>query len=225
MMKRNLKRGLSIGFLAISIFTFMTCVLTHTAGASPSKTLVVYNDTGATLTVVRTSRSVNKIVREVKIPPNTKKSCFNFLNYGYNDVYFTAYCVSPLPKQLYLQLIAQQGGQKNKRVRVAPKDFGLSSMFDAPGCGGGKTKTKTQGERCRSWDITPKAAIYLENKDELKPVTLERCKSACNKRDWCRSFDYSESDSWCLLSDKTAADVGGLKRDYPGHPWDYYECK
>ena len=54
-------------------------------------------------------------------------------------------------------------------------------------------------------------------------MAVEDCKLQCNKKDWCKSFDYYKNVNKCDLSDKNAADVGGLKSTYPGNPYDYYE--
>ncbi|KAF0813890.1 hypothetical protein IGB42_01569 [Andreprevotia sp. IGB-42] len=75
---------------------------------------------------------------------------------------------------------------------------------------------------------TPNAAISGYNNEHLINVTPEACATACkdaSRAGWCVSFDYNRSASWCDLSDKRAADVGGLKTDYAGNPYDHYSLK
>ncbi|MCY1021614.1 PAN domain-containing protein [Pyxidicoccus sp. MSG2] len=69
---------------------------------------------------------------------------------------------------------------------------------------------------------TPNAAIYGYNNEHLTGVTPSQCASACLGRTWCKSFDYYKYERQCDLSDKSAADVGGLKTDYAGHPYDHH---
>ncbi|MEC5398097.1 PAN domain-containing protein [Uliginosibacterium sp. H1] len=75
---------------------------------------------------------------------------------------------------------------------------------------------------------TPNAAIAGYNTERLSAVTPEACAAACtagSRAAWCVSFDYNRSAQWCDLSDKRAADVGGLKTDYAGNPYDHYSLK
>ncbi|MGO1070992.1 alkaline phosphatase family protein [Lysobacter sp. CA199] len=73
--------------------------------------------------------------------------------------------------------------------------------------------------------FTPNAAISGYNREHLGNVTPEQCASACldsSRANWCVSFDYYKTQSQCDLSDKRAADIGGLKTDYAGNPYDHY---
>ncbi|TSD60010.1 hypothetical protein FFI97_006825 [Variovorax sp. KBS0712] len=75
---------------------------------------------------------------------------------------------------------------------------------------------------------TPNAAISGNNVENLTQSTPEMCASAClgaPRGAWCVSFDYNKAGQSCDLSDKRAADVGGLKTDYPGNPYDHYSLK
>jgi V8-like Glu-specific endopeptidase len=75
------------------------------------------------------------------------------------------------------------------------------------------------------FDYTPNAAIPGYNNIHLKNVTPEKCADACLNSvnsNWCVSFDYYKRSQECDLSDKRANDVGGLKTDYPGNPYDHY---
>lgn len=69
------------------------------------------------------------------------------------------------------------------------------------------------------------AAIPGWNDESLTSVTPAQCAAACGsdeRKGWCRSFDYYKLSSKCDLSGKRASDVGGLKTDYPGNPYDHY---
>jgi hypothetical protein len=79
-----------------------------------------------------------------------------------------------------------------------------------------------------AFDLTPNAAIPGYNVQQLANVTPEMCAAACQdstRRGWCKSFDYHKAVQRCDLSDKRAGDVGGLKTDYAGNPYDHYSLK
>jgi hypothetical protein len=57
----------------------------------------------------------------------------------------------------------------------------------------------------------------------LNSVSPADCKQECYSRDsWCVSFDYYKFTQKCDLSDRRARDVGGLRTNYPGNPFDHY---
>lgn len=67
------------------------------------------------------------------------------------------------------------------------------------------------------------AAIDGHNVQHLEGVSPEDCASACSSPSrigWCKSFDYYTGSRKCDLSDKNAADVGGLRGNYWGY--DHY---
>lgn len=70
---------------------------------------------------------------------------------------------------------------------------------------------------------TPNAAISGHNTKHLSNATVQDCMQACDSYYWCKSFDYYKSDQACDLSDKKATEVGGLKTNYSGNPYDHYE--
>lgn len=76
-----------------------------------------------------------------------------------------------------------------------------------------------------SFTRTLNAAISGYNREHLNGVSPEACATACladARKSWCVSFDYYKASQQCDLSDKRAADVGGLKTDYAGNPYDHY---
>src|SRR3989344_8989958 len=76
--------------------------------------------------------------------------------------------------------------------------------------------------------LTPNAAISGYNRENLTIVTPAQCAEACQgseRSGWCVSFDFNKTTSACDLSHKRAGDVGGLKTDYSGNPYDHYSLK
>ncbi len=75
------------------------------------------------------------------------------------------------------------------------------------------------------YKLTPNAAISGYNDRKLINVNPEDCVIACDtERNFaCKSFDYYKKERACDLSSKRADEVGGLKTDYPGNPYDHYE--
>lgn len=75
---------------------------------------------------------------------------------------------------------------------------------------------------------TNNAAISGHNSETLTDVTPEQCAQACkvdSRKSWCVSFDYAKNSQSCDLSDKRSNDIGGLKTNYPGNPYDHYSLK
>lgn len=82
-----------------------------------------------------------------------------------------------------------------------------------------------QSSALASFTQTVNAAISGYNREKLTGVSPEACAAACletSRAGWCRSFDFYKGQQQCDLSDKRASDVGGLKTDYAGHPYDHY---
>ena len=73
------------------------------------------------------------------------------------------------------------------------------------------------------FEVHQNATISGHNKVHLTNVDVDDCQRQCNKEDWCKSFDYHKNDNKCDLSNKNATEIGGLKTNYEGHPYDYYE--
>merc|ERR1712173_474823 len=73
------------------------------------------------------------------------------------------------------------------------------------------------------FSIVRNAAIQGHNTKHLTNASVGVCKTECLRYSWCKSFDYYKGQNTCDLSDVNAADVGGLKTDYSGNPFDYYE--
>jgi len=76
--------------------------------------------------------------------------------------------------------------------------------------------------QCSQFFYTRNAAIRGHNREQLTDVTVEDCRAQCCVRDWCKSFDYFKNEQKCDLSDHTEHEVGGLKTDYSGNPYDHY---
>lgn len=73
--------------------------------------------------------------------------------------------------------------------------------------------------------LSRNAAISGHNREHLAGVAPAQCAAACmdaSRAAWCKSFDYYKAQNQCDLSDVRAVDVGGLKTDYAGNPYDHY---
>ncbi len=78
------------------------------------------------------------------------------------------------------------------------------------------------------FERTANAAILGHNIELLTGVSPAACAEACtdvSRRDWCVSFDYIKESNACDLSSKRAEDVGGLKTNYAGNPYDHYSLE
>ena len=132
-MKERWKHALTVKGLMVAVLALAACALAHSAHAA-SRTLVVNNNTGATITVITQRGGTiqgGSYYREVEIPPNTRKSLYHFLSFGENEVVFDARLVRPVTRKLVKKFIAHKGGTKVREVEVFPSDFGKSVMFDA----------------------------------------------------------------------------------------------
>ena len=84
-----------------------------------------------------------------------------------------------------------------------------------------KTNRNISKSPGRRYGKISNAAIKGYNDEQLSKVSVQDCKSACDKRPWCKSFDYYKYKAKCDLSSKSYHEVG-LKRNYPGNPYDHY---
>lgn len=75
-----------------------------------------------------------------------------------------------------------------------------------------------------AWTRTPNAAIPGHNTETLTGQTIDSCKTACIGYSWCKSFDWNKNSNQCDLSNSDASDVGGLRTNYAGNPYDHYHC-
>merc|ERR550534_3195467 len=105
-------------------------------------------------------------------------------------------------------------------------NFFLQSLRSTSGvCYSGQCQrgsTDSSSSSCGNWQHTANAAIYGHNNVHLNDVTIEQCKDSCCANPQCKSFDYYKQSSQCDLSYSSASDVGGLKTNYAGNPYDHY---
>lgn len=52
--------------------------------------------------------------------------------------------------------------------------------------------------------MVPDTAITGHNNEQMTGVTVEQCEAACCARDWCKSFDFTDTDNHCNLADVDA---------------------
>ena len=116
-----------------------------------------------------------------------------------------------------------------KELLFAPmSDQARQDRSNEPARTGLSTGTHNMAYLFRSFPVplaytkTSNAAISGHNLLHLKEKTATECALECSVTTWCKTFDYYKNHNWCDLSDKTAGDVGGLKMDYAGNPYDHY---
>jgi len=66
------------------------------------------------------------------------------------------------------------------------------------------------------------AGIPGHNQESYPGMTLEICKSICLQRNWCKSIDFDKTNGACYVQPVAQEDVGSLRTDYPGNPYDHY---
>ena len=66
------------------------------------------------------------------------------------------------------------------------------------------------------------AGIPGHNQESYPGLTIDICKAICLQRDWCKSIDFDRAKGACYVQPVAEEDVGSLRRDYPGHPYDHY---
>jgi uncharacterized protein len=66
------------------------------------------------------------------------------------------------------------------------------------------------------------AGIPGHNQESYPSLSIDICKSICVQRDWCKSIDFDRAKGACYVQPVAEEDVGSLRTDYPGHPYDHY---
>ncbi len=89
--------------------------------------------------------------------------------------------------------------------------------MDAPGFVQKSAPVDTDG-----FGLVANAGIPGHNKETYPALTIEICKSICVQRPWCKSIDFDRTNGACYVQPVAEEDVGALRTDYPGHPYDHY---
>ncbi|MBT5305614.1 MAG: hypothetical protein HOL31_11105 [Candidatus Scalindua sp.] len=107
-----------------------------------------------------------------------------------------------------------------KKVKSREKQRQREHAAVSSGNSGGSQISGSLG----NYTITRNAAISGYNNKHLTNVSPEECARLCEEETSfvCKSFDYYKRERACDLSDKSADEVGGLKTDYGGNPYDHY---
>lgn len=113
----------------LSLVVLMTLVSSALA-SEPSRILVVHNNTDATI-VVKVMPRGSSTIREQEVPPNSMSSLYNFLDYGRNEVSFSAPYTRPAVSAISQVFYAQHGGTRTHVFDLFPRHFGKSVMFDS----------------------------------------------------------------------------------------------
>lgn len=161
-MHRIYRNALNLMTIVFMIVTLSLYFLPGLAAAS-SKVLVVHNNTDATIVVIHTIVTAKEghVLREEEVPPLTKRSLFNFLNYRVNEVVFEARYVSPPPPKIVRTFFVERSWVKPRHIELFPRDFGRSVMFDSgertakqpPSLG--RWVAESTGDPCEGYDMLP----------------------------------------------------------------------
>ncbi len=203
----------------------------------PSGTLVVRNQTDATMEILR-DRELGLIV---KIPVRTVLVLEGYLPLGRHEVQVTAPCVAGV--EYYFEPFWVSGNATASNVLViTPDKFGKSLMFDKPDCGVGPDIADTYG-RCVEYaqkalyqgrlgeengcrfkgDMwSDKLAVHiawclaaqpgeLAAKAKARTEALARCEADKSKRPWCEEYAREAS------TQSTVANVHGC--GFSGELW------
>lgn len=76
--------------------------------------------------------------------------------------------------------------------------------------------------RAPDFVMVPNAGIPGHNREVHNNVSVQQCKVICIARPWCKSVDYQRAAGKCFVQPVSEEDTNGLRRDYPGHPYDHY---
>ncbi|MEP4030966.1 hypothetical protein [Roseibium polysiphoniae] len=100
--------------------------------------------------------------------------------------------------------------------RIAFLEEELDHM-DAPAASSGAGGVDGDG-----FGMVANAGIPGHNQESYPGLTIDICKSICVQRDWCKSIDFDRGNGACYVQPVAEEDVGALRTDYPGHPYDHY---
>lgn len=145
--KSNFTKIIMWSGLIFSLFV-LTIFVQFSAGANSraGHTIVIHNNTGATLYVFNWSRwflsdqpegwvsegGATMNAANISIAPNSKKSLFNFLDVGKNILVFDPKRVSPKIKRRFYFVNVSGRERNSKELYIFPRDFGKTAMFDEP---------------------------------------------------------------------------------------------
>ncbi|WP_422375285.1 PAN domain-containing protein [Roseibium sp.] len=90
--------------------------------------------------------------------------------------------------------------------------------MDAPGF----AATASPSVGADGFGMVANAGIPGHNQESFPGMTLDICKSICVQRPWCKSIDFDRTNGACYVQPVAQEDVGSLRTDYPGNPYDHY---
>ncbi len=100
--------------------------------------------------------------------------------------------------------------------RIAMLNEELDHM-DAPAGDAGGSAIGSDG-----FGMIANAGIPGYNRESFPGLTIEICKAICVQREWCKSIDFDRAKGACYVQPVAEEDVGTLRTDYPGNPYDHY---
>lgn len=140
--RKFVRSGMAILFSFLTFFIFFP----EDHVASAGRTLVIHNNTNATLFVLNSTRWRRSYPRHVvndnkwlydqankRIPPMSKISLFNFLDRNNNIILFFPKLVRPRLSYRYHAVYVTGKETKPRELYIFPKLWGQKFMSDAPG--------------------------------------------------------------------------------------------
>eukprot|EP00929_Paragymnodinium_shiwhaense_P050725 TRINITY_DN2554_c0_g1_i2.p1 TRINITY_DN2554_c0_g1~~TRINITY_DN2554_c0_g1_i2.p1 ORF type:complete len:964 (-),score=257.91 TRINITY_DN2554_c0_g1_i2:323-3214(-) len=88
-----------------------------------------------------------------------------------------------------------------------------------------QAKKKEDPTRKAQCDLTSNAWLVGYNISTIKNATVQACTDACEEDIRCQSFNWNRQLYSCDLNEMRAVEVGGLREEEPGGPFDYYDCE
>lgn len=187
-------------FINILILSVLLCVFTSRGNASSGRTIIIRNNTGATIQII-----LNGVMRTEKlIAPHSQQSFFNYLIRGRNVLQIHALCVQGRPGIVKTLWVSGRETSRQELI-LSPHIFGRSAMADMPRC----QELADVREDMRRRKITIQSATYGFNCNGLM-IRGNRCtitkgnstghiRSQCNGKEWCSyTIDWQQIGDPCV---------------------------
>jgi PAN domain len=152
-------------------------------------TLVIHNNTDATLTILVTKRGRTNIINEVDVPPASRLELRRGLGRGENQVTAMATRVRPAVGNISRNFWVSDSARKVHEWSIFPKDFGKSFLADSGE--GGRKKNFGKGQAMGKMEVNTNLPGSDYNGGEL----LDRpepslCQDKCSRQKKCQAWTY-----------------------------------
>ncbi len=181
-------RFFKVLLITVLLFSFQSGFVSAQAYKSYARggTLIIHNNTDATLTIEATSGSSMKIENEATVLPNQKLELRRWLPQGKNRVSARASKVRPRVGAISEIFWVSGPARKVHEWYIYPKNFGKSFLADAGG--GGEMEPGISGNMLNNTNL-------LGNDYNKDDVVLSRadpalCQKKCNNQSKCMAWTY-----------------------------------